>query len=190
MRSDGDVEPRIVAYVVPAPGRTVDPRSLREALATRLPDYMLPAAFVALDSIRGAAAAGERRGPGRLCGTGDRRRVRDRREVLGIERIGRDDHFFELGGHSLMIVGLVELLREKGIALDVQAVFAAPRLAELAAHATATVAGAPADAPPNPLEADAQRIVPELLPLVDVTRAILPGVGLPSCVSDQESDSG
>ncbi|WP_167336258.1 non-ribosomal peptide synthetase [Xanthomonas sacchari] len=184
VRSDGDVEPRIVAYVVPAPGRTVDPRSLREALATRLPDYMLPAAFVALDAIPLLASGKLDRAalppPGNDAGLAayaapvtevESAIAAIWSEMLGIERIGRDDHFFELGGHSLMIVGLVELLREKGIALDVQAVFAAPRLAELAAHATATVAGAPADAPPNPLEADAQRIVPELLPLVDIDQA-------------------
>ncbi|WP_057921655.1 non-ribosomal peptide synthetase [Lysobacter capsici] len=186
VRSDGDGEPRIVAYVVPAPGETMDTRGLRDALAAQLPEYMLPAAFVALDSIpllaSGKLDKAALPAPSGTAGLAayaapaagvESAIAAIWSDMLGVERVGRDDHFFELGGHSLMIVGMIERLREQGIALDVQTVFAVPRLAELAARAlqASTADADVASAPSNPLQAGAQRIVPALLPLVDMDQA-------------------
>ena len=186
LRRDGDGEPRIVAYAVPAGEAGVDARALRDALAARLPEYMLPAAFVALDAIpllasgkldtaalpAPAGAAGLVAYAAPMAGV-ESAIAAIWSDLLGVERVGRDDHFFELGGHSLMIVGMIERLREQGLVLDVQTVFAAPRLAELAARAVEAPAGdsGAASAPPNPLDAQPARIVPALLPLVDMDQA-------------------
>jgi len=53
-------------------------------------------------------------------------------DLLGLERIGRQDHFFELGGHSLMVVTLIERLRQQGLSADARTVFIAPTLAAMA----------------------------------------------------------
>ncbi|KRB04197.1 non-ribosomal peptide synthetase [Lysobacter sp. Root690] len=186
VRRDGDGEPRIVAYVVLASDQAMDTRGLRDALAARLPEYMLPAAFVALESIPllasgkldKAALPAPTGAAGLVAYAAPAAGVESAiaaiwSEMLGVERVGRDDHFFELGGHSLMIVGMIERLREQGIVLDVQTVFAVPRLAELAARAieASTADSDVASAPSNPLQAGAQRIVPALLPLVDMDQA-------------------
>jgi len=54
-------------------------------------------------------------------------------EVLSVERVGRHDNFFELGGHSLVALNLIERMRARGLLIDVQKLFNAPTLSELAA---------------------------------------------------------
>ncbi|MCX4696220.1 non-ribosomal peptide synthetase [Streptomyces sp. NBC_01408] len=61
--------------------------------------------------------------------------------VLGAERVGPEDNFFKLGGHSLLAIKLVSRVRaELGVALPVKAVYANPRLRDLAAHLDTLVA--------------------------------------------------
>jgi hypothetical protein len=55
--------------------------------------------------------------------------------LLGIERIGRNDHFFELGGHSLLVTHMIAQLRSAGWRLDVQSLFIRPVLSDLASSA-------------------------------------------------------
>lgn len=56
-------------------------------------------------------------------------------QVLGAASIGPDDNFFKLGGHSLLAIKLVSRVRaELAVALPVKAVYAHPRLRDLAAH--------------------------------------------------------
>lgn len=63
--------------------------------------------------------------------------------VLGAERVGPEDNFFKLGGHSLLAIKLVSRVRaELGVALPVKAVYANPRLRDLAAHLDTLVAAA------------------------------------------------
>ena len=111
--------------------------TLRAHLSGRLPDYMLPAAFVRLETLpltpngkldRKAFPAPE----------GDAYAVRAYEapqgeievelaaiwsELLKVERVGRHDHFFELGGHSLLAVTLIERMRQKGLQADVRSLF-------------------------------------------------------------------
>jgi acyl carrier protein len=55
------------------------------------------------------------------------------KELLGVERVGTEDHFFDLGGHSLQGVRLMSRIAEVfGIRLPVRKIFEAPRLRELA----------------------------------------------------------
>lgn len=50
-QEDGAGGPQLVAYLVPAPGAVPDVAVLRRALGERLPDYMVPAAFVVLGAL-------------------------------------------------------------------------------------------------------------------------------------------
>ncbi|WP_190285783.1 non-ribosomal peptide synthetase [Montanilutibacter psychrotolerans] len=149
-REDVPGEPRLVAYIVPtddAAARDDLAGVLRTHLGTRLPDYMLPAAFVALDALpltpngkldRTALPApdGEafvRRAFEAPQGEIETVLAQHWQALLGIERVGRHDHFFEMGGHSLVAVRLLSRVGEAfDIALPLATLFARPTLAELA----------------------------------------------------------
>ena len=89
------------------------------------------------------------------------------RELLKVERVGRQDNFFSLGGHSLLAVTVIERMRRKGWKVDVRTLFAAPTLAALAASMEATSAAV--EVPANRIPLGCEAIRPEMLPLVKVT---------------------
>ncbi|HEU4558943.1 MAG TPA: non-ribosomal peptide synthase/polyketide synthase, partial [Longimicrobium sp.] len=146
VRGEG-ADAALVGYVVPS-GEAPSPSALRDALRKRLPEYMVPAAFVALDRIpltvngkvdrralpapdAAAAGAGEAFAApetpvaGVLAGIWA--------EVLRLERVGVHDDFFELGGHSLRATQAVARIREVfGVEMPLRALFEAPTVAELA----------------------------------------------------------
>ena len=140
--------------------------ALREAARARLPEYMVPSAFVVLESFpvtangkvdRGALPAPDT--PGSRGGTyvaprtpAEERMAGIWAEVLGVERVGAEDHFFDLGGHSLLATQLVSRVREAfRTELPLRAVFEAPTLAELARRVEALRAETPGDAGAPPL---------------------------------------
>nr|QLY89263.1 pseudodesmin synthetase [Pseudomonas sp.] len=155
---------------------------LRGHLQGRLPEYMLPTAYVALDSLpltangkldRKALPAPEqgswlRRDYAAPEGAVEVALAAIWAEVLKVERIGRHDHFFELGGHSLLAVSLIERMRQIGLSADVRILFSQPTLAALAA---AVGSGREVEVPANRIDAGCQRITPELLPLVQLEQA-------------------
>ena len=113
-------EKSLVAYIVPAPGPEEDlrPESLRKSLRENLPDYMVPAAFVLLDSFpvtpngkldRKALPMPENLRPGLEIGDAHPSNPAEKavmsvwQEVLKLERIGIHENFFDLGGHSLLL---------------------------------------------------------------------------------------
>nr|WP_302664652.1 phosphopantetheine-binding protein [Lysobacter enzymogenes] len=142
LREDAPGHKQLVAYVASA--ETVDAAALRRRVAAHLPDYMLPAAVVALDALpltpNGKLDRKALPAPEFAAGTG--RGPRDAREallcalfaeVLGMEQVGIDDHFFALGGHSLLATRLVSRIRaELAVELPLRALFEAPTVEALA----------------------------------------------------------
>ncbi|MGW9795457.1 amino acid adenylation domain-containing protein [Serratia sp. 121840015-1] len=145
---DGDGGKRLVAWVVPAPEaeRATLATGLRQHLQARLPDYMVPVAYVWLEALplTGNGKLDKRALPVPQVdayvreayappqGEAENLLAAIWRELLGVERVGRYDHFFELGGHSLMAVRLANRVQQAGWLLPLQALFASPVLHVLA----------------------------------------------------------
>ncbi|MGP6429159.1 amino acid adenylation domain-containing protein [Pseudomonas paraglycinae] len=157
LRQDSPGEPRLVAYYCGKPDTTLSPRSLREQLQVSLPDYMVPTAFVRLDSLP-LTANGKVDRPGLPAPDAE---AFDQQEyqapegsletalaaiwadVLGIERVGRQDQFFALGGHSLLVMRVLAQVRHMlGLEVAPSTLFAAPVLAAFAERLQASQAAA------------------------------------------------
>ncbi|MGO4774195.1 phosphopantetheine-binding protein, partial [Lysobacter sp. 2RAB21] len=145
-REDVEGDKRLVTYAVMEPGIELSVAALREALSKDLAEYMVPSAFVALDALpltpngkldrkalpapdQGAVLSRAFEAP---QGDIEIAIAEVWQDLLGLDRVGRNDHFFELGGHSLLVIGLIERLRQRGYATDVRAVFTTPMLRALA----------------------------------------------------------
>ncbi|GAB4380654.1 MAG: amino acid adenylation domain-containing protein [Elainellaceae cyanobacterium] len=135
-REDRPGDKRLIAYLVPAQGQTLVIRDVRSSLKEKLPDYMVPSAFVVLERLplnsngkvdRHALPAPELTRPAwaqpfvapqtlvevELCNLWA--------EVLGIESIGIADNFFDLGGNSLLAARLltqIEAVFHKQLSLN------------------------------------------------------------------------
>ncbi|MFS7879075.1 amino acid adenylation domain-containing protein [Streptomyces asiaticus] len=160
VREDRPGEPRLVAYAV-AEGAAgpLTGADLRAQLAAELPEYMVPAAVVVLDSLpvtpngktdRKALPAPEytttATGPADEPRTPHEELLRGLfAEVLGLERVGIHDSFFDTGGDSIMSIQLVRRARDAGVKLTPRDVFEHKTVAALA-KATA-VEEAPAEGP-------------------------------------------
>ncbi|MGC9501628.1 amino acid adenylation domain-containing protein, partial [Streptomyces sp. WG7] len=151
VRADGQGEARLIAYAVPAVAgpapAPVEPALLRQYVADRLPEYMVPAAVVTLPdlplTVNGKLDRGALPEPS-FTAAGDGRPPRDAEErllcelfaeVLGVDRVGPEDGFFELGGHSLLAVRLLGRIRSatgsgsgsgSGTALGIRSLLDAP----------------------------------------------------------------
>jgi amino acid adenylation domain-containing protein len=147
-KEDASGDKRLMAYVVAARDEDVKPGAdeWRGFLKERLPEYMLPAVFVALDEMpltengkvdRRALLALEikRVEAGRSVA---RPRTEEEEvltniwaEVLGVEEVGIDDNFFALGGDSIRSVLIVAKAREHGIEFSLQHLFQHQTIREL-----------------------------------------------------------
>ena len=139
LRQDSPGDSRLVGYVVTA-GEAPTIGELREWLATRLPDYMVPAAWVFLEEfpLSPAGKTDRRALPAPITmepaaeapapeGPVEELVAALWSELLGIETVGRSDNFFELGGHSLLATQLISRLREQlQIELPLMRFFEAP----------------------------------------------------------------
>jgi thioesterase domain-containing protein/acyl carrier protein len=145
-REDVPGERRLVAYVVADEGTT--PAELRAALGEKLPDYMVPSAFVFLGELPvgstgkvdrkalPAPTAGAREGDGYAAPetAAERALAEVWEEVLEVVPVGVDDDFFALGGHSMLAVRLMSRLRRRlGAEIPLSALFERPTIRGLAA---------------------------------------------------------
>ncbi|HEU0052591.1 MAG TPA: condensation domain-containing protein, partial [Longimicrobium sp.] len=140
-REDAPGERRLVAYVVGGAGAD----ELRPHLRKRLPEYMVPSAFVGLDHLPlNANGKVDRRALPAPGYTADERHVAPRTpleevlagvwaEVLRLNRVGVEENFFALGGHSLLATRVASRVRELlGVELPLRALFEDPTVAALA----------------------------------------------------------
>jgi amino acid adenylation domain-containing protein len=139
---------KLVGYVVPALGSHPTPAMLQNVLRERLPIYMAPDQLIILDSLPVTPGGKlDRRAlqqPGRLdrhqgskyappSNSIEREVARIWKEVLGVERVGRDDNFFDAGGNSLLTVRVQTLLRKSlGRTLPIVDLFLHPTVRSLA----------------------------------------------------------
>jgi acyl-CoA synthetase (AMP-forming)/AMP-acid ligase II/acyl carrier protein len=148
-RAAGSGERRLVAYVVPAGCGPLTAESLREFLAIRLPEWMIPASFVRLPSLPLTSngkldhtalpepspdnALDETRYRAPETPT-EQRAAAIVAEVLGVVRVGLDDNFFLMGGHSLLGAQVVLRMREAfGVDVTLWHLFEAKTVVHLAA---------------------------------------------------------
>ena len=185
-REDTPDDKRLVAYYTAvetsAANAALDVEQLRTLLQARLPEYMVPAAYVRLTAMpltpngkldRKALPAPEADAYAVRAYEAPQGEIETALaaiwgDVLKLDRVGRHDNFFQLGGHSLLAVILIERLRRKGLQVDVRALFAASTLAELAAtvEAKANIIAIP----PNRIPAGCTALTPEMLPLATLTQ--------------------
>ncbi|WP_327713894.1 AMP-binding protein (plasmid) [Streptomyces sp. NBC_00464] len=140
---DASGQQRLVAYVVPAAGRTVAADELRRFAAGRLPEFMVPSVFEVLERL--PLTAGGRVDRASLpepAFDGEKYRApRDHTErvlaeafadVLELDRVGIDDDFFDHGGNSLRAIRLTGLIRaELNQEVPIRTLFAVRTIAGL-----------------------------------------------------------
>jgi amino acid adenylation domain-containing protein len=141
-----DGEKGLVAYVVG--DGPVESRDLREFLRGKLPEYMVPTAFVVVDRLPLSAngkvdrrALPEPEGRAELVHAPveprdelERQLVRIWQDILSVSPVGTRDSFFDLGGHSLLAVRMFARLEKKlGATLPLATLFEAPTIEGLAA---------------------------------------------------------
>ena len=147
-----DEPKRLVAYVVSSDcdlsiveevTELID--SLRAEVKKSLPDYMVPSAFVVLDSLpitangkldRKALPSPDmsaQQGKYIAPSTEIEKQLCDIwQQVLDLDKVGINDNFFEIGGHSLLVMQVIAQAQEAGLFIEVRQLFATSSLGELA----------------------------------------------------------
>ncbi len=149
VREDKPGEKKLVVYVAMDPGHTLHVKDIRNFLHTRIPDYMMPSAFVQMDTLprtpsgkidRRALPAPDTKRPEldvpytapvtdlekKICALWS--------SLLNIEPVGTRDNFFDLGGNSLLALQFVAYMKtEHGIDVSVIKVYQHPTVAALSA---------------------------------------------------------
>jgi len=146
-REDVPGDKRLFAYVVPNQEQVSTAKELRRFLKDKLPDFMMPSAFVLLDKLPRTPNGKVNR---RALPVPDKARpdleetfVAPRTpveevlvgiwaEVLGLDRVGVQDNFFELGGHSLLATQVISRVRDAfSVELSLYSLFEAPTITSL-----------------------------------------------------------
>jgi amino acid adenylation domain-containing protein/non-ribosomal peptide synthase protein (TIGR01720 family) len=154
-RADYLEQQRLIAYVVLTSPNALTNKELRNYLKERLPDYMVPAAFVQLESlpllpngkvnrralpepaeehVEREKVFGEPVSPAQelIAGIWS--------EVLGVTPVGIRDNFFDIGGHSLLATQVISRVQKTfSIELPLRALFEAPTVAALATQVEAVL---------------------------------------------------
>lgn len=143
-REDRPGERRLVAYLA---AEEIPVKSLRFFLGEKLPEFMIPAVFVILDTLpltpNGKVDRRSLPIPEVTCWESESEYMAPRTvveevlaaiwsEILGLEKVGIKDNFFALGGHSLLATQVVSRVREAlQVELPLRSFFAAPTIADL-----------------------------------------------------------
>ncbi|WP_188555321.1 non-ribosomal peptide synthetase, partial [Edaphobacter dinghuensis] len=178
-REDTFGDKRLAAYYTGDASLTAE--QLREYLAALLPEYMVPATFMHLEALpltpngkldrkalpapEGDAYASQAYEPPQ--GETETALAEIWKELLHVERVGRNDNFFELGGHSLLAIQLIQRLRQRGLNLEIRILFTTPKLVDLAASLHQSAAFA---IPQNLIQPESGIITPDMLPLINLTQ--------------------
>jgi len=146
VREDNLGDKRLVAYVVLQPEINLTINEIRQFLRAKLPDYMVPTAFVLLDTFpltpngkidRRALPVPDLQSQGEYIAPRnpiEEKMARIWAEVLKLERVSIEDNFFELGGHSLLATQVISRCQEAfEIALPLRYLFESPTIAQLSA---------------------------------------------------------
>jgi amino acid adenylation domain-containing protein len=154
----------LIAYIVPTDGPKLVASELREFLAAHLPDYMVPAHYVALNSfpltsngkldksafpapntenllpIRASEPASPHNDRGAMTHPAsdlEQRIATMVATLVGRSSVHRDDNFFMVGGHSMLGVQLVARIRDTfKVKLSLRQLFGAPTVAALSSEVT------------------------------------------------------
>lgn len=170
---------RLIAYVVVAGSQDGLPRQLRDFLSERLPDYMIPAEFVLLETLpltasgkvdRRALPAPELNGFERQQPYVKPRTKSEQiltevwAEVLGLERVGIRDNYFDLGGDSIRSLRVMSKAQDKGLSFTLEQLFeyaTIERLAEICDPKAPTVETNAALPPFGLISDDDRALVPD-----------------------------
>ncbi|AOL05507.1 MULTISPECIES: non-ribosomal peptide synthetase [Burkholderia] len=137
---------RLATFVVMRDGSTFDEAALRATLSAKLPDYMVPAQFIALARLPvtangkiDRAALRELAAAPVVTASGDAPQgavetvlAEVWQAVLKAPKVGRDDNFFELGGDSILVLQVIARARKRGVRFTPKQLFDGPTVAELA----------------------------------------------------------
>ncbi|WP_445243564.1 MULTISPECIES: amino acid adenylation domain-containing protein [unclassified Microcoleus] len=152
-RDDGSGNKRLVAYVVLNQNQLPSISNLRGYLQEKLPEYMVPAAFVMLESLP-LTPNGKVDGKALPAPDRDRPELEEAfaapstaiekilaeiwAQVLGLEQVGIDDNFFELGGDSILSIQVISKANQAGLRLTPKQLFQHQTIAQLATVADTT----------------------------------------------------
>jgi amino acid adenylation domain-containing protein len=146
VREDNLGDKRLVAYVVPQPEINLTINEIRQFLRAKLPDYMVPTAFIRLDAFpltpngkidRRALPVPDLQSQGEYIAP--RNPIEEKMaqiwgDVLKLKRVSIEDNFFELGGHSLLATQVISRLQETfEIVVPLRYLFESPTIAQLSA---------------------------------------------------------
>ena len=150
VQEDETCDRSLVAYIVCNQELNLKSSDLRSFLKTKLPNYMIPAAFVVLEALpltpngkvdRQILPAPDFASAGlpeisQLPRTSvEAELAQIWAEILGLEQVGISDNFFELGGHSLLATQLVSRIRDRTqVKVPLRRIFETPTIAELAQY--------------------------------------------------------
>jgi len=142
----------LVAYIIPNRDSAVASSDLRSFLKEKLPDYMIPGAFVMLDALpltpngkvdRKALPTPDKARQELQAESAPRTRAEEIlaqiwREVFHREFLSIHDNFFEVGGDSILSIQIISKANRAGLLLTVKQIFQHQTIAELALVATPT----------------------------------------------------
>ena len=183
-REDSPGIKRLVAYIVPPKNVTPSTNELRQFLKARLPDYMIPSAFVTLETLpltpngkldHRALPEPNLRGEIELNFVAPRNLEEEIlatiwSQVLRVEPVGIYDNFFELGGDSILTIQIITRARKAGLELTPKQLFTHQSIAELATVATRVTESQtePEIVNPPPPEADTGDYTAQDFPLLEI----------------------